>query len=230
MANLYELLEKSEPIFVTNHTGGMLLLEFQQEGAKNRRFSARVPPVTDHPMRLDTIVPYSILKFDHAVLHNWIQKEALQLHDPKDVKEHYKSDPDLAPAVQDVLTRANQERKFAVKDIGLKVASGAMEDAMHKAGKKGTVGKHGARKAAGVDDADAEADVVPIHPKLAQAVASLKEDPDLHQEVLSRLRVMDKSALTEAALWHVVNECKNFPGILKWAKNLLAKDFGNPEA
>ena len=229
MANLYEILEKKLPIYVTNHSAGTILLEFSQEGtAKKRSFEARVPPVVDHPMRLDAVVPYAILKYDHAVLHSWIQKGALELHDPEDVEAHYKDDPDLQTAVQEVLGKANKERKFQAKDIGLRVADGSMEEAKRKAGKTDGVDVRVSGRS-GTSDYGVDADAVSISPKILQVVANLKEDSSLHQEALTKLRTLDKKTLTEPALWYIMSECKEFPSITKWAKNTLAKEHGPKE-
>lgn len=230
MANLYELLEKKAPIFVTNHSAGMIILEFRQEGSTKRSFAARVPPVVDHPMRLDTVVPYAILKYDHSVLHNWIQKGALVLHDPEEVKNHYSDEPELQEAVQEVLGKANKEKKFQAKDIGLKVADGSMEEAKRKAGKDDGVDVRVSGRRAGTSDYGTDADAVVISPKILQVVANLKEDPNLHQEALTKLRTLDKKSLTEPALWYVMTECKDFPAITKWAKHALAKEHGPSES
>lgn len=218
MANLYELLERKDPIFVTNHSPGTILLEFRQEGTAKRSFTARVPPVVDHPMRLDAIVPYSILQYDHSVLHSWIQKGALKLHDPKEVENYYAEDKDLQGVVQGVLSKANEEKKFQTKDIGLRVADGAMEEAKRKVGKVDA----SVTISGGGRDFAADTDSVEISPKVLQIVASLKENPELQQESLGKLRLLDKRVVTEPVLYYVLQECKDFSTITKWAKQALA--------
>lgn len=223
MPDLYALLAQGKPIYVTNHSGGVILLEFKRPGARTMPFEAQIPPISDHPMNVATLVPYPIIKEDSTTLFTWLSKGMLKLHDPEKVEAKYKEDPELQAAVDEVVRKKNSRQGFVPKDLGFTTAPGSTEQANAVFGKD----IDPVERSLALKQAHPSPSLSPeASPKIRQMVASLLEDASLQQEVLTNLRVLDKDQLTESALGYVITSCKSFPSIVKWAKGALAKKKG----
>jgi hypothetical protein len=234
MADFYRLLDKREPIYVTNHTGGKIVMVLRREGSKTKPFTALIPPIKDYPMNLGKIVPYPIIEFDHSTVFEWLTS-GLKLWSPSKVKELYEEDPDLEDAVEEMLLGANQRRKFESKDIGLSTGSGSKERAKDFTGKRNfdelgevavSIGANAPMKVStegGAVTLQLAAEQQKVHPSVAELVAVLQEDESLSSETLIKLRTMDRDLLTKEALGFVIDNCGKFSNISKWARGELAK-------
>lgn len=219
MPDLYELLAKKKPIFVTNHSQGTILLELRREGHKST-YEVKIPPIKDHPIDLGKLIPYPIMQYDHSTLFTWIRKDLLRLHDPDQVEASYKANPELARAVDEVVSKSNKRDGFTPKDLGFTTAPGSTERAKEFFNKDidaeitAAVGRE--KKASPVEAGE-------VSLTIKQMVATLQEDPALQQEMLAQFRVLNSELLTKANLGYVIKECKKFSSVAKWAKGVLAK-------
>lgn len=234
MPDFYRLLEKKEPIFVTNHSGGKIILELKREGHKSKPFTAMVPPIKDYPILLSKLVPYAILEYDHSTVYDWIQKRLLRLHDPKKVRSMYAADPELQDAVEEMVAEANKKRKFKTADIGLVTADGARNRAEGFTGKRNTtelgevateIGANAPMEVSREGNAVTlrlAAEQQKINPKVAQLMATLNQDGSRQGDVLIKLKTMDKELLTADALGFVIDNSGKHPNINKWARGARA--------
>jgi len=223
MPDLYQLLEKGLPVYVTNHSQGTILLEFKRPGIKSMPYEARIPPISDHPINIAKYVPYPILKEDSTTLFTWLSKGLLVLHDPEIVKKKYEVEPELEAAVDEVVSKANNRKGFVTKDLGFTVAPGSAEQANAVFGKD----IDPVERAISGKPAPVPVNIVEeIHPRIKQMVGSLSDDASLQHETLAHLRVMSRDQLNETSLGFLINKCKAFPSIVKWAKGALAKRKG----
>ena len=225
MPDLYKLLEQGLPVYVTNKSAGTILLEFKRQGVKTMPFEARIPPISDYPVNVANFVPYPVLKEDSTTLFTWLSKGLLVLHDPEVVKHMYEAEPELEAAVNEVVSKANNRKGFVTKDLGFGVAPGSAEQAAAIFGKDvDPVERALSGKPAPMPTSSSTEES--IHPRITQMVVSLVEDASLQQETLSHLRVMSREQLNEKSLGFLINKCKAFPSIVKWAKGALAKRKG----
>lgn len=231
MADFYRLLDKKEPIWVTNHTGGKIIMELRREGHK-KPYTARIPPIKDYPMNLGSLIPYPIMEYDHSTVFQWIQNRSLKVWDPDAVEEMYGGNEDLKDAVYEMLDEANAQRKFETKDIGLSVSDGALDRAKDYTGKQEELGdvavSIGANapmtvsREGGAVTLQMAAAQQRVPTAIAELVATLQADGSQQASVLVKLKTMDRELITKDALGFIIDNCGKYSNVQKWARNKLA--------
>lgn len=237
MPDFYHLLNEDKPLWVTNHSGGKIILELKREGHKNKPYTAKLPPIKDFPFLLTKLVPLPIIKYDHSTIFEWIKKGLIKLHDPKTVEDMYTADPELLSAVEEMVTEANRDRQFQSKDIGLTTADGAKDRANVFTGKEDVNELMGSEDGLGTDELVAvrngtavtlnlaEGDQK-VSAKVTQLMGSAVADSSSQQDVLVKLKTLDQDLMTKDALGFIIENSSNLPSINKWARSKRADLVG----
>lgn len=230
MPDFYTLLEQKKPLWVTNHSGGKIILELKREGHKSKPYTAKIPPIKDYPFLLTKLVPLPIIEYDHSTVFEWIRKGLLKLHDPKDVEEMYTEEPEMLEAVEEMLEASNQDHRFQSKDIGLTTADGAKDRATSFTGKRnfdldemlGT-SELTANRSGNSVTLELAAEQQKVSQKISSLIAQVAADGSTQQDVLIKLKTLDKELLTPEALGFIIDHSTNLPAINKWARSKRAE-------
>ncbi|MFA6358945.1 MAG: hypothetical protein WCY09_09845 [Candidatus Omnitrophota bacterium] len=222
MANLQQLIDDNQPIYVLNRTGRIT-------GGKTKPYAMVIKtthgraieiivPATKFPFLLTGQVPASALKDAEDLFKACRRGGALEVLEPEEAMEMLQ-DPQAQKSIDAALARF---RRKADAKPGLKaeIKSGDSSER-----------RHISRTA----DAD-ETEKVPrpviakqdVDPSIKQLCVDLDKDDSLAQEVLGRLTGMPEDDISKADLGHIVSavDIERFPRIVKWARNELAKRSG----
>ena len=240
MANIMDLVEKREPIFITNQSSSTVMLELARPGNDTKPLMTKIPPIKKFPIPLSEIIPYNILQHDVASVHTWINKRVFTLWDPADAEAAYEDQPEMKETVIKLVNDANMNVPFQPKDIGLRTKPGALEQAKHEMNKVDYSGESGQLNAyseirrgsmrgapEGSDDVfQLAADSHGVPPKVQAMIMSLREDTSLKTEVLMKLQVMSEDELPNSAIHFIMDNAGTIESIRKWAKGELSRRQG----
>lgn len=222
MANLQELIDSGQPIYVLNRTGRItggktMPYALVIKTAQGRAIDI-VVPATKFPFLLTGQVPSSALKDAEDLFKACRRGGALEVLEP-DAAMEMLQDPMAQKSIDAALARFRRKAEARPGHQVTEVKNGATDR------------KH-IQRTAEVDEA--EKTPMPVMPKqdvdiaIKQLCMDLNKDESLAEEVRGRLIGMPDEDISKADLGHIISavDVSRFPRIVKWARNELAKRSG----